>query len=650
MLDLLIQYWGTIQGCTAASDSPALNRAQLRVMVYQLPMMYGLLIINTWGVVLPHESSFPYWQGVLCPLIFTFVCLVRVVSWLRLARVNVTPRQAATILRGTRKLAWFFSIGFTAWSLSLLSHGDEAFKLHVAFYMAITVIGVIFCLMHVVKAAFTVTAIVNGALVITFLMSGKEVFQAIAIDTSLVSIAMLVVSFTHFKNFAALVAAQSDNRRLANIDSLTGLPNRRAFFDALDQHFDGVQASGQRLAVGMIDLDGFKSVNDIHGHSAGDQVLAEVAARLSASSAGATVLARLGGDEFGMIVAGDCSDGHLLHLGRRICDAFRLPVTLGESSVRLGATIGFSTYPHSSRDKSDLFEAADYALYEGKRRARGSVTIFSEAHRNAIIRESQIAQALRSPELENELTVAFQPIYALDQSRTVGFEALARWHSATLGNVTPGEFIPAAERSGLITVVTLALFNKALACARHWPTHIGLSFNLSAHDFADERAMAGLAQRILESGIAPNRLDFEITETAMAQDFEQVRKAAAELRSLGCGLSVDDFGTGYSSLSYLCNLPLTRMKIDRTFVTGLREGTTAFTVVRTLLNLSRQMMLECVIEGVETASEMRTVSALGAMLIQGYYCARPMDASAIPAYLESECPTLSALSAPPAAA
>ncbi|WP_322047251.1 putative bifunctional diguanylate cyclase/phosphodiesterase [Paraburkholderia sp. J67] len=609
-------------------------------MIHQLPMMYGLLIVNTWGLVLPHESSFPYWQGVLCPLVLTVFCLIRVVSWLRLANIDVTPEHAAAVLRGTRRLAWIFAVVFSAWSLSLLPHGGEAFKLHVAFYMAITVIGVIFCLMHVIQAAFTVTVIVNGALVITFVLSGNDVFQAIAIDTSLVSLAMLMVSFTHFRNFADLVAAQSENRRLANIDSLTGLPNRRAFFDALDQHFDGATASGSALAVGLVDLDGFKSVNDIHGHSAGDQVLAKVASLLAGACGGATVLARLGGDEFGIIVTHDCSPASLQQLGQRICEAFRYPVTIGEYSVRLGTTIGFSTYPQSSRNKADLFDAADYALYEGKRRARGSVTVFTETHRNAIIRESQIAQALRSPDLDRELSVAFQPIFSLDQARTVGFEALARWHSATLGTVAPGEFIPAAERSGVINSLTLALFSHALARATQWPSDIGLSFNLSAHDFADERVVAGLAQRIVDSGIEPSRLDFEITETAMAHDFEQVRKAAGTLRSLGCGLSVDDFGTGYSSLSYLCNLPLTRMKIDRTFVTGLKVGTTAFTVVRTLLSLSRQMMLECVIEGVESAAELRTVAKLGATLVQGYYCARPMEGSAIASYLEGERATL----------
>ncbi|SDC57275.1 putative bifunctional diguanylate cyclase/phosphodiesterase [Paraburkholderia lycopersici] len=636
MFNVLAQYWGTIRRSFAAADSAALKQAQLRVMIYQLPMMYGLLIINTWGMVLPHEDAIPGWQGVACPVVFTGICVLRVVSWIRRARTGVTAGNAAAIMRNSGRLAWVFSISFTAWSLSLLPYGGAAFKLHVAFYMAITVIGVIFCLMHVIKAAFTVTAIVNGALVVTFLSSGNSVFQAIAIDTSLVSLAMLVVSFTHFKNFSDLVAAQGENKRLANIDSLTNLPNRRAFFASLDKHFDSAQTSGSRLAVGLVDLDGFKSVNDIHGHSVGDHVLAEVASRLATAARGATTLARLGGDEFGIIVTDDCTDTGLSQLGLSICDVFRHPVLAGDISVRLGATIGFSTYPHTSRNKADLFEAADYALYEGKRCSRGTVTIFSETHRNEIIRESRIAQALRSPDLGSELHLAFQPIFSLDQQRTVGFEALARWQSALLGTVAPGEFIPAAERSGVINELTLALFTKALACAKQWPAHIGLSFNLSAHDFASEPTVKELAQRILSSGIEPARLDFEITETAMANDFDQVQKTADVLRGLGCGLSVDDFGTGYSSLSYLCNLPLTRLKIDRTFVSGLKKGTTAFTVVRTLLNLSRQMALDCVIEGVETAAELKTVAALGATLVQGYYCSRPMDAPAVAAFLKKE--------------
>lgn len=190
MFNVLAQYWGTIRRTFLAGNSAALKLAQLRVMIYQLPMMYGLLVVNTWGVVLPHENEIPVWQGVICPLVLTGFCFVRVVSWLRLSRIRVSAEDAVAILRKSDRLAWVFSISFTAWSLSLLPHGGAAFKLHVAFYMAITVVGVIFCLMNVVKAAFTVTAIVNGALVITFLSSGNGVFQAIAIDTSLVSLAI----------------------------------------------------------------------------------------------------------------------------------------------------------------------------------------------------------------------------------------------------------------------------------------------------------------------------------------------------------------------------------------------------------------------------------------------------------------------------
>ncbi|QGZ64834.1 putative bifunctional diguanylate cyclase/phosphodiesterase [Paraburkholderia acidisoli] len=620
----------------AKEEDAALLLARSRIFTYQLPMMYMLLLVNTWGLVLAHLNDLPVGLGLVCPLVLSGVCVLRMATWLRLRGKPFTLEMARKAVHRTNVLAVVLAASFSAWAISLLPHGGANLRFHVAFYMAITTIGIIFCLIHLLAAALAVTVIVDGAFVVTFLRSGNVTFEAIAIDAALVSVAMLVVFFRHYEHFRELVRAQGENYRLANLDSLTSLPNRRAFFAFLDVAYDTAKEAGRGLAVGIIDLDGFKPINDLHGHAFGDVVLQEVGKRLSPFATQGVAVARLGGDEFAIVVDYDCSEERLRELGRAVCAELSRPFIAGEMAIRVGATVGIAIFSAHSESARALFEHADYALYQGKRRSRGSVVIFSEAHKDAITRGARVAQALQSGDIETEISVAYQPIYSVSRRHTTGFEALARWTSSTLGTVSPAEFIPTAERIGFINELTVILLSKALRDARDWPEHLRLSFNLSAHDLASEDVVKTIGEIIEGSGFDPRRLDFEMTETAMIQDFEQVQRATRALRALGCGISLDDFGTGYSSMSYLCQLPVTRIKIDRAFTKQVCENATALSVVRTLLTLSRQMSLECVVEGVEHAEEMDCVASLGADLIQGFYRSRPLEAHALHAYLESE--------------
>ncbi|WP_322101669.1 putative bifunctional diguanylate cyclase/phosphodiesterase [Paraburkholderia sp. J41] len=626
----------SLQTVLAKEEDAALLLARSRIFTYQLPMMYTLLLVNTWGLVFAHLHDLPVGLGLIFPLALSGVCLLRMALWLRLRGRALTLEIARKALRRTNVLAVVLAACFSAWAIALLPHGGANLRFHVAFYMAITAIGIIFCLIHLLAAAVAVTIIVDGAFVFTFMRSGNVTFEAIAIDAALVSISMLAVFFRHYEHFRELVRAQGENYRLANLDSLTSLPNRRAFFSFLDIAYDTAKAHGQNLAIGIIDLDGFKPVNDLHGHAFGDSVLQEVGKRLNQFAAQGTAVARLGGDEFAIVVDDDCREARLRELGRAVCAELARPIVAGELAIRVGATVGFAIFSAHSANARALFEHADYALYQGKRRSRGSVVIFSEAHKDAITRGGRVAQALQSADLDSEISVAYQPIFSVARRHTTGFEALARWNSGALGTVSPAEFIPTAERIGFINELTLILLRKALRDARNWPAHLRLSFNLSAHDLASEEVVNAIGEIIETSGFDPQRLDFEMTETAMIQDFEQVQIATRALRALGCGISLDDFGTGYSSMSYLCQLPVTRIKIDRAFTKQVCENATALSVVRTLLTLSRQMSLECVVEGVENADEMTCVASLGADLIQGFYRSRPLDAQALRIYLEGE--------------
>ena len=375
-----------------------------------------------------------------------------------------------------------------------------------------------------------------------------------------------------------------------------------------------------RLGVGLIDLDGFKPVNDLYGHSVGDRLLYQVGQRLTGLLDDDMHLARLGGDEFALIITQAMSDDQLRTFGEKVCASMREPFLLVDIPIQISASLGY----------------ADYALYQSKPHRPGTVCLFSAAHRQQLNREGLTEQALRRANLNDEFHVVFQPIMELGSERTVAFEALARWQSPELGSVPPSGFIPIAERVGMVNRLTVPLLSKALETAASWPAGMRLSFNLSAHDCGSEDAAQQIVELIKHSPFDPARIDLEITETAAIQDLPQTQQAIRRLRELGCGISLDDFGTGYSSLSQIHALSLTKLKVGRTFVTHLDVDLASVKIVKSLVALCQDMQLECIVEGVETAAELAALKNLGCAWAQGYLFAKPMPASDIGAWLEGE--------------
>ncbi|MFF7708879.1 EAL domain-containing protein [Pseudomonas sp. NPDC007930] len=616
-------------------DNPRLMRAQYTALSRQLPMMYFILLVNTWALVATHLLLAPLWLTFGVPLVLTVVGASRSVFWYRQRGQQPSDQYIHRALLRTSVLACPVAAGFTVWSLALYPYGDEYARAHVAFYMAITVIGCIFSMMHLRRAALITAAVVDLAFIVFFIGTGIPVFIACAVNILLVSLAMLLILDNHYRTFTGLIAEQArseqlsdENLHLAHRDSLTGLPNRRQFFHVLGQALGRAQADGSRLAVGILDLDGFKPVNDLYGHGVGDRLLTLVGERLTPLLSGNIQLARLGGDEFALIIEQVASDAQLQEVGRLFCQVLGVPFSLTDMPVQIGASLGIATFPDRAADAEQIFEFADYALYQSKRTQRGSVTVFSEQHHAQLQRDNLTEQALRRADLYQELAVVFQPIVDIRSGHTMAFEALARWHSPTLGHVPPGQFIAVAERIGMINQLTVPLLRKALATARQWPEQVRLSFNLSARDCGSLDAARVIAGTLRSSGFDPARVDLEITETAVMQDMAQVQAAIALFRELGCGISLDDFGTGFSSLSQLHALALTKLKVDRSFVSDLQHKPASLKIVKSLLALTLDMQLDCIVEGVETEHELQALEALGARLVQGYYFARPMSADA----------------------
>ena len=624
-------------------DNPGLVKAQYSALARQLPMMYFILLVNTLMLAGTHFTVAPRWLVVYCPAIMTLFGVIRTVEWIRTRKQTRSPAQMLAALKRTNMLAPFVAVAFTAWSLALFPYGDGYTQAHVAFYMAITVIGCIFCMMHLLPAALATAAVVNTAFVVFFASTNIITFVATAIDVLLVSIAMLVILKAQYTDFTRLVNMQAqtaklseENLHLANQDSLTGLANRRQFFSRLDTLLTHAREQETRLAVGLIDLDGFKPVNDLYGHSVGDRLLYQVGQRLTRLLDDDMHLARLGGDEFALIITQAMSDDQLRTFGEKVCASMREPFLLVDIPIQISASLGIATFPDQAASATEVYEYADYALYQSKRHRPGTVCLFSAAHRQQLNREGLTEQALRRANLNDEFHVVFQPIVDLGSERTVAFEALARWQSPELGNVPPSEFIPIAERVGMVNRLTVPLLSKALETAASWPAGMRLSFNLSAHDCGSEDAARQIVELIKRSPFDPARIDLEITETAAIQDLPQTQQAIRRFRELGCGISLDDFGTGYSSLSQIHALSLTKLKVDRTFVTHIDVDPASFKIVKSLVALCQDMQLECIVEGVETAEELAALKNLGCAWAQGYLFAKPMPASDIGAWLEGE--------------
>ncbi|MGF6299387.1 diguanylate cyclase (GGDEF)-like protein [Paraburkholderia sp. WC7.3d] len=624
-----------------------LVRAQLHAFSRQVPLLYFILLVNTAAVAATHLSSAPAWLSMYIPGALGVLCLFRCARWWRRRNRAMTDAQAVSELRGATWLVGLFGVAFSGWSLLLFPYGTAYQQAQVAFYMATTLVGSMFCLIHLRKPALLLLCIVILSFSGLLVSSGSPVFLAMAVDMTLVGVALAVVIQLYWRTFADAVHAQrqlrasqqntqrlsDDNYRLANLDSLTGLPNRRSFFSSLRAISEQALETGGGFNVGLIDLDGFKQVNDIYGHASGDFVLQEVGTRLLSIGETGLMFARLGGDEFGAIVRHKLSNEALVELGQRICDALSQPYHVADNVAELSGTIGWAAFPGAGSTVAQVFERADAALYVGKENRRGMPVIFSTEHETQMRRLSLVTQELRHADLETELFLEFQPIYDLLTRRPIGLEALGRWHNGRLGLVRPEEFIRIAERTELILRITDVLLRQALAEVAHWPADLYLSFNLSAIDISTSARARRLIDIVAASGVSPHRVTFEITETALTRDFEQAHSAMTMLKQAGCRMSLDDFGTGYSSLSYVHRLPFDAIKIDRSFVTDVDTNSASKKIIKSVIDLCRNLGLECVVEGLETPLQAEVVKALGARAVQGYLFSLPMRASAIGTFL-----------------
>jgi diguanylate cyclase (GGDEF)-like protein len=633
-------------------ENEALVREQFKSLTRLVPILYGVLIFNTLLLSFNFWQRAPLWVTVSLPLVLMLVITARLGYWIKLRR-NACDADLRTIRRVMRSAAIMgpaLSFGFTIAGLLLLGQGDaiEQSVTVMAIWVAASVSS--FCLFAMPSTAVLIMLASGSPLCLAFLLSGNPIMILVTPFFATISGLMIYMLRENFRTFAEIVNSRTkleETRRLteaareaateiANTDPLTGLANRRCFDKRLAERLADVAATNGAFLVAMIDLDGFKPINDVYGHSVGDQFLIEVSSRVSRALDGAGLVARMGGDEFAVLSEGHSDPEAAIALGRRLVAAIDAPFRHDAIVARLRASCGIAMHDGSSANPDRLVERADIALYAAKTRARGSVFLFTDTLESTARQRAMIEQGLRTAVADNALDVHFQPIIAIATGEITGFEALARWNHPTLGPVSPAVFIPIAEQIGLIDALSEGMLRKAATIASRWPPRLALSFNLSADQLSKPSAGLDIIATLSACGLSPSRFEVEVTETAIMNDVDGSRNTIINLKNAGIRVSLDDFGTGYASLSQLRDLPLDKLKIDKSFVDRMCGDEKTTNLVRAIIGMCAHLDLNCVAEGIERADQMALLEQLGCASGQGYLISRPLPHDQIESMINLE--------------
>ena len=410
---------------------------------------------------------------------------------------------------------------------------------------------------------------------------------------------------------------------LAYHDTLTGLPNRTVFAERLAHSVERARAEHEPVAVLCIDLDGFKAVNDLHGHPAGDELLAAVARRLRSVAGADELVARLGGDEFAIVQQGGRQPENAGLLSERIIAVLEAPFEMGGRTARISASIGVAVFPTDAENPGDVIKNADMALYRAKAEGRGLTRFYEAAMDEALRRRRQLEADLKLAIGSGEIQIHYQPLAELESGTILGFEALLRWTHPEHGPIGPDTFIPLAEESGLIVRLGEWVLREACREAARWNPPLKLAVNLSPLQFIQHDLVGAIECVLAETGLAPERLDLEITEGLLIKDSASALVTLERLKALGVRISMDDFGTGYSSLSYFRMFPFDKVKIDRSFVTDMIANPQARAIISSVIGLGRGLGVPVVAEGVETTEQLDALRNEGCDQVQGYLIARP---------------------------
>lgn len=451
---------------------------------------------------------------------------------------------------------------------------------------------------------------------------GQYVSSMIAFEAS----AMVVDQTNDLRAQAAAFEKQA--LRGTTYDTLTGLPNRILLVDRLEQAINTASLERSKIAIMVVDIDRFKDINDTLGHSTGDRVIRQIAQRLRKIIPEPNTVARLGGDEFGIILKKFGTKEDAAEVVHTIKETLQVPLKLEGVRLDIDASIGITLYPEHGKDAQILLQRADVAMYQAKQKHCGFIMYTTTLDR-CNTRRLTLMGELREAIINNELVAYYQPKIDIKTGKIKELEALVRWKHKVHGLVQPDDFIPMAEQTGLIKQLTLWILHESLMQCAKWNDEgfeLRVSVNLSANDLMDVELPETITRTLNAHNVPPEKLLLEITESAVMLDPNRALEVLTNLSTLGVRLSVDDFGTGYSSLSYLSKLPVSELKIDKSFVMGMENNSNNTVIVQATIDLGHNLGLEVVAEGVETASSISLLQPLGCDTLQGYYFTKPLSA------------------------
>ncbi|MCW1430012.1 putative bifunctional diguanylate cyclase/phosphodiesterase [Novosphingobium sp. JCM 18896] len=471
--------------------------------------------------------------------------------------------------------------------------------------------------------------LVLAPLSVAQLTSDEPLIQLLGVATLLHIPSVISIALNVYRSLRNSIAAAETSSRLAEkmqvlarSDVVTGLLNRAGLNHHLLDRMPTLDPT-RTFALFWMDLDRFKEVNDSLGHQTGDKLLAEVASRLKAAAPANATVARFGGDEF--IVACETGDRNQTELlAKRMMEEIGRPIRIDGDRLEIAASMGIALYPEDGQDFDTLMQGADLALYRSKVNGRQQVTFFDPSMTRNLVRRREIESELRLALQRDELSIFFQPLIDLESGRIRSFEALVRWFHPEKGELRPDEFIPVAEETGAIITLGNWITAQAAKAAAQWPEDVTIAVNLSPLQIKAPGAAMAILSALREARLDPSRLELEITETVLLDHSQNTETFINELAEAGVRFALDDFGTGYSSLGYLNKYPFSKIKVDRSFISGINQGKKSDAIIRAVSGMGQTLGMEIVAEGLETIEQVRAVSEAGCTLGQGYYFSRPV--------------------------
>jgi diguanylate cyclase (GGDEF)-like protein len=601
----------------------------------QVPVVYLLGFVNVSGLELSASGSLSI--GLNLPTFIALCGMVRLYHWFGPGK---RPRTHAAMAKRLEQTVWFaflVCIAVCARCLGLIVAGSATVGMAAMLFGGLTAIGVAFGLIALPAAASIPLILIIVPVAIAGFLAGDRHITWAAFGLVVVSAVIMRLLDVHSRHFAEMVRSRwviAHEQKLAErahreavvaatTDFLTGLPNRRAFVAALEAEISDKVEDGT-FAVAILDLDRFKFVNDTFGHAAGDELLREVASRLTRAVGDRGLVARLGGDEFGLLLPGTGHGADAQATGARILKQVNRPVTIDGRELSISACCGFALSRRiGEKSPSRLMANADLALYQAKENPSGGLALFEHRMEAPRRRRALIERALRLPGVESNFHLVFQPIVRLDSGEIIANEALARWTDPELGAVGPCEFVPIAEQLNLIDIIDRHLMGQAFEAARGWPPAVKLSFNLSAIQLCTPRSARAILKALATAGLPPERLQAEVTETALLMDFRRAGENLSELRRAGVTIALDDFGAGYASIGYLRELHFDQIKLDGALVTAAQQGSDGKRLLRAVIGLCEILGVSSVAEHVESEDLLRVLVELGCTAGQGFWLHPP---------------------------